>query len=332
MAGEPAALIEGPVTPVPEVEVAAGVLIDDQGRVLLARRPVGKVYSGYWEFPGGKVEPGETVRQALDRELHEELGIEVTEADPWISQHFSYPHALVHIRFFRVRAWRGEVRAIEHDGLAWQRPGQFDLEPMLPANTPVLRSLSLPEVYAISDVANPGPTGFLDALDRQLARGLRLLQWREPTLAAADQQALLSEVIRRCHAVGARVLVNSACALAGPSRADGVHLTARALRECTQRPDLPWVSASCHDAEELAMAARLGVDWVVLGPVAATRSHPGVAGMGWDRFESLVRDLPMPVYAIGGMRHDDAAMARSHGAHGLAMISAVWAQSRSDRG
>jgi 8-oxo-dGTP diphosphatase len=126
------------------VRVAAAVILRPDGQVLLAQRPHGKAYAGYWEFPGGKLEPGETAREALDRELQEELGLTVRDAAPWMVQRYAYPHADVELNFFRVFAWDGEP--VGHDGQAfrWQTPGQFDVSPLLPANTAVLRALELP--------------------------------------------------------------------------------------------------------------------------------------------------------------------------------------------
>ena len=132
------------------VPVAAAVITRGDGRVLLAQRPSGKPYAGYWEFPGGKVEPGETPRAALTRELTEELGLTVRRAAPWLVQRFVYPHAHVELHFFRVHEWEGDP--VGHDGqaFAWQMPGAFDVAPLLPANTLVLRALTLPEVCGIT--------------------------------------------------------------------------------------------------------------------------------------------------------------------------------------
>ena len=117
------------------VRVAAAVVVRADGRVLLAQRPEGKPYAGYWEFPGGKLEPGESPAHALARELKEELGITVTRTAPWLTQEFVYPHAHVELNFFRVYGWTGDP--IGHDGqaFAWQTPGAFDVAPLLPANT-----------------------------------------------------------------------------------------------------------------------------------------------------------------------------------------------------
>jgi 8-oxo-dGTP diphosphatase len=120
------------------VDVAVGVLIDPQGRFLITSRPAGKVYAGHWEFPGGKVEPGETVAAALRRELHEELGITIADALPWKSTLHDYPHALVRLHFCKVFAWRGEFEMREAQQMAWQTL-PVTVAPLLPGTLPVLQ-------------------------------------------------------------------------------------------------------------------------------------------------------------------------------------------------
>ncbi|MBE0547045.1 MAG: NUDIX domain-containing protein [Rubrivivax sp.] len=120
------------------VDVAVGVLIDAGGRFLLTSRPPGKVYAGYWEFPGGKVEAGESIAQALRRELHEELGITIADAQPWQVEMVDYPHALVRLHFCKVFAWQGDFEMREGQAMAWQTlPVQ--VAPVLPGTLPVLR-------------------------------------------------------------------------------------------------------------------------------------------------------------------------------------------------
>lgn len=119
------------------VDVAVGVLIDADGNFLLTSRPEGKVYAGYWEFPGGKVEPGETVEQALRRELHEEIGITIGPATPWQVEMFDYPHALVRLHFLKVFAWDGEFQMREGQQMAWCNL-PVHVAPVLPGTVPVL--------------------------------------------------------------------------------------------------------------------------------------------------------------------------------------------------
>ena len=119
------------------VDVAVGVLIDACGRFLLTSRPAGKVYAGYWEFPGGKVEPGETIEQALRRELHEELGITIGPALPWHVELVNYPHALVRLHFCKVFAWSGAFEMREQQAMSWQDL-PVKVAPVLPGTVPVL--------------------------------------------------------------------------------------------------------------------------------------------------------------------------------------------------
>jgi 8-oxo-dGTP diphosphatase len=308
----------------PITEVAAAVLIDATGRFLLAQRPAGKVYAGYWEFPGGKVEAGETPRQALARELVEELGIAVCTAYPWITLTYRYPHAFVRLRFFRVLAWSGELHPHEGQAVAWQRVDGVNVAPVLPANGPVLRALALPNAYGITCVAQLGRSAFLARLDAALGAGLRLVQLREKSLDAETLIAVGRDIVGRCHAAGARVLVNGDVELARRIGADGVHLPAARLMASAQRPAVELCGASCHDRAELDRAAEIGADFVVLGPVHPTPTHAGMPTLGWERFAHLTADYPLPVFALGGMRADDLAAAWSRGAHGIAMLRGAW--------
>lgn len=305
-------------------EVAVAVIQRPDGRFLLGRRPAGKVYAGYWEFPGGKVEPGESVREALARELREELSLTVERAYPWITRTFAYPHGTVRLRFFRVVRWRGALEDREHEALAWHRPGDSALAPMLPANGPVLRALELPSEYAITHGEGLGTGPFLERLEAALQRGVRLIQIREKSMPPGQFRAFAREVLACARAWGARVLVNGDVATAEALGADGVHLNANALMALPSRPPVAWCGASCHDEEELARAAELGVDFVVLGPVLPTLSHPGGATLGWGCFAELIRDYPLPVYALGGMEPAHLETAWEHGAHGIACMRAAW--------
>jgi len=302
-------------------EVAAAV-IERPGEFLLAQRPEGKPYPGYWEFPGGKIEPGEDAHAALVRELAEELGIGVREASPWITRVYAYTHATVRLHFFRVTRWDGEPRPLEDQAIRWQRVEAPDVSPMLPANAPVLAALALPAIMVISSAAALGIDGWIARLSERLTAEHLLVQLREKGMQHQRLQHLVSRTLARTEPFGSQVVVNSDCGTF-PQTA-GVHLTSAALMAATARPEAPLVGASCHDAAELGHAAVIGVDYAVLGPVKPTASHPGGAVLGWDRFRELARDRPMPVYAIGGLARADLAFARAHGAHGVALLSAAF--------
>ena len=306
------------------IDVAAGVLIREDGSFLLAQRPEGKVYGGYWEFPGGKLEAGELPARALARELHEELGLDIEDPSPWVTRVYTYPHGTVRLRFFRVRRWRGELHGREGQAFAWQRSERITVAPMLPANEPVLRALALPDEYAISNATEVGEEAFLAALVQRTSAGLRLLQLREKTMPADRLARLAARVVPIVRGTGGVVLVNGDEGIARESGADGVHLTAEQLAATAKRPPFERVGASVHSAGELRKAERLGLDLAVLGPVAPTPTHPHAAVLGWGGFQRIARDAALPVFAIGGLARSDLERAWTHGAHGVAMIRGVW--------
>ena len=295
------------------VEVTAAVIQRADGSFLLAQRPAGKVYAGYWEFPGGKVETGEEPARALFRELQEELGIEVEHAYPWSTRVFAYSHATVRLNFFRVDSWKNEPHPREDQAIAWQHLHAPMAEPMLPANAPVLASLALPHEYAITNAGQLGIPSMLSALQRRLESGLKLLQVREPELTQAERTLFTQQALGLAHRYGCKVLVKSPA-----PAADGLHLTARQLMTLKERPTGGLVAASCHTPEELEHAMRLGLDFVVLGPVKDK------AAIGWQAFARIARGASIPVYAIGGLTRADFEDAWRAGAHGLAMIRGSW--------
>lgn len=306
------------------VDVAVAVIVKPDGEFLLAKRPSGKPYAGYWEFPGGKVEAGEAVYDALVREIREELGIIVEQAYPWITQIFSYPHAKVKLHFYRVTQWQGEPCPHENQELSWQYTEHVQVTPLLPANGPVLRALGLPAIYGISHVAEMGKAAFLAQMEAAFEKGLRMVQIREKQMQPDELAALVRDVLPISRRYGAKVLVNGSMEVAQATGADGIHLTSRQLLDAHARPDFGLVGASCHNREELQCAAALGLDFAVLGPVKPTLTHPGVPALGWEHFAGLIKDSSIPVYALGGMHDDDLIPAWQQGAHGIAMLRAAW--------
>ncbi len=305
------------------VEVSAAVLLRRGGRqFLLAQRPRGKVYAGYWEFPGGKVEAGETAYQALVRELHEELGVVVEQAWPWLCREFTYPHASVRLRFFRIDTWHGAIAPLEHSALAWLTVGEApQVEPILPANGPILQALALPPVYALTNAEENGVPAELARLERALAGGLQLIQVRDKTLPPTLRRHLAEAVTARAeHYANVRVLINDDPELALTVGADGLHLSSRLLWQLRERPACALVAASCHTAADLSRAAELELDFVVLGPVLPTASHPAAGGIGWLEFARLAGRSPLPVYALGGLSPAMLDSAREHGAHGIGAL------------
>jgi 8-oxo-dGTP diphosphatase len=305
------------------VDVAAGIVTRTDGSVLMAERPAGRPWAGYWEFPGGKFESGESPVAALGRELHEELGIEIDHAYPWITRIYDYPERRVRLHMYRVLKWHGKPHGKEGQQISWENPLAVQCQPLLPANDAILRFLCLPQIYAITKASKYGIAAFMQRLQIALENGIRLIQVRERMVPGQLTQ-FARNVVSMAHEYGARVLINGSENMARTSGADGVHYQTSQLMRCKRRPKVALWGASCHNLEELLRAAELGVDLVVLSPVLPTQSHPGEPTLGWDKFSDLCRDLPMPVYALGGMNKDQLDTAMTRGAHGIAMLSGVW--------
>ncbi|MGB6008678.1 Nudix family hydrolase [Castellaniella sp.] len=322
--------------PKPYVRVAAGLILDSRGRLLLGQRPEGKAWPGWWEFPGGKIEAGETVEQALVRELDEELGIRATRVYPWVVHVHEYPKSIVELAFCQVTAWEGEPHGRENQALDWVDPWDIRLDEsehpigpgggsLLPAAAPPLRWLRLPTRYRISSIGHPDHlAGWLARLRQELLGGLQLVQFREPGWAgdADSLQAAFQATLALCRQQGARCLINSCHPHAWWSQADGIQLRAADAARVLQQDIRPpgWLGVSAHDEEGIATARQLQADFVVLGHVHETDSHPGAAPLGWDRFGALAAAAGRPVFAIGGQSLDTQEAARRNGAHGIAAL------------
>ena len=309
------------------IEVVAGIMQDAQGRVLLGQRAANTFYPGYWEFPGGKIEPGESAKEALVRELREELDITVTDLSAWFQTSHTYPHAHVKLHFFHVHAWQGTPKAIIHSALSWQKPGNLNIHPSLPTTAPALKRLQLPTRMGITHAWQIGLDAQLRALDKALSRGLRLIQVREPGLDEVALSTFFEAAQQRASAYQAIVLYNGTTLQAQTLKAHGLHLNSQALRiahQQGQRPDFEWVGAACHCAEDLKMAEQLALDYAVLSPVCPTLSHPGEPSLGWTQFQTLANAISLPVFALGGLNWGDLDVAQTHHAHGIGMLRGAW--------
>ena len=308
------------------IEVAAGALQDAAGRVLLARRPEGVHQGGLWEFPGGKVEPGESVRQALARELEEELGIGIRACRPLIRVGHRYADRHVVLDTWLVNAWRGEPRGREGQPLQWTVSQEIAPASMPAADLPILKALSLPSRYVITPPQVENPSTFLGQLESTLDLGAKLVQFRVFGLEMPRWRQLVREADRACREAGATLLLNASLQETLALGVQGLHLNRQWLMRMNSLEEARGllVGASCHDDRELRKAQALGVDFAVLSPVLPTASHPQVRQLGWEGFSCLVREANLPVYALGGMQPGMVEQAWRHGAQGIAGISGLW--------
>ncbi|WP_428607924.1 Nudix family hydrolase [Sedimenticola sp.] len=310
------------------VHVAVAVIQDNQGRVLLTRRPAGAHQGGLWEFPGGKVERGEDLDSALRREIREELGVEVSTYQPLIDVTYSYPDKTVRLDVHRVDKYFGKPLGLEGQPLEWVFPEHLYQYAMPAADRPICTALRLPQQYLITgpDPADPKP--FLRRLETSLSRGVRLVRLRAPGIGLSDYRALASDALSICRQFGAEMLLSNSAELAQELDAAGIHLSSQQLTVMSERPltSEKWVSASCHTLAELQQAMAINADFCVLSPVLPTQSHPNAKPMGWDRFAQAVAAANLPVYALGGLDQSYIDIAVKKGGQGIAAISALWAK------
>ena len=305
----------------PVVDVAVGVLRAPDGRVLLAERKAGKDAAGFWELPGGQVDPGESAVQAAARELFEEVGVRALELAPWRVYEHDFPAKRVRLHWFHVRRWSGEPNGREGQRLAWVDPTRPTVGPLLPSNALALATLALPDLVAVARV-NRAPGGRDELLARipsLAADGLRLLIVRAPDLAPAQRVQLTRRLRQRRRGTGLRLLLSGTALEARQAGACGLHSTAAALAGLIERPPTRLWAVSVHNARDLEHATALGADVALASPVLPTASHPGDDALGWDGLQALVAASPLPVYAQGGLGPGDIGAARAAGALGVAV-------------
>lgn len=301
------------------LHVAVGVIKDGEGRVLISLRHDDADQGGLWEFPGGKLESGESVEQALSRELKEELDITVLEITPLIKVDHQYADFKVLLDVWLVTLFSGKPVGREGQEIKWLSPDKLKNYSFPEANAPIVVAARLADEYAILNAENDAD--LLTDLNTILDNGVKLIQARIKALSEKEVRRFFELAIPLCKEKGAKLLVNSAVKNTDRINVDGIHLTSLDLMALEQRPmGYEWVAASCHNRVELQHAAQIGVDFVVLAPVLPTRTHPEAEAMGWDKFEALTASVNIPVFALGGMMKQDKYFSLKVGAQGIAGI------------
>ncbi|MDO9105164.1 MAG: Nudix family hydrolase [Methylovulum sp.] len=303
------------------LQVAVGVVKNASGQFLISLRNRSLHQGGLWEFPGGKLEPGETAEAALTRELKEELDITVHAATPLICIRHQYPDLAVQLNVFLVEHFSGEAKSCEGQRWQWAEAKELKHYDFPPANAPIINAALLPHYYAILDDADPPQ--LLAQLHHILNQGVKLVQARLKNLTPAEVSRFVNQAYPLCQQQGVLLLMNSAAQAHNGPHVDGIHLTSRDLLGIGKRPESArWLGASCHNLQELLHAQAIGVDFAVLAPVMPTHTHPDAATLGWEQFAQLLTQVNLPVYALGGMSLSSLTTARLAGAQGIASIRA----------
>ncbi len=320
----------------PTVKVAVGLLLrnfPERPQILMAERTGNQHYAGFWEFPGGKLEAGEHADTALSRELTEELAIHPTLFYRWGGvRQFVYPHAHVHLFFYRITEWEGTPEGAEGQTIEWFDLYSLPEETILPANRPLLRFLRAPITHLITDVARYGEKNLLKQLKIWLDQPTPFsIQIRDKTLSENERKQWGHRVLSlvKNDRNDCPVLWNGSPAIASSLGFDGVH--------CPQNiwtaPDfvwpehLPlsfWKSAACHTSEHISRIEQLHFDSATYSPVKMTTTHPHTPALGWNQFETDIQQSIIPIYALGGLHPGDITTAFRHGAHGIALCSSAW--------
>lgn len=317
-----------------EIHVAVGVIVRE-GQVLIARRPDHVHQGGLLEFPGGKVEPDETVQAALVREIAEETGLQIPPdtLQPMIGIRHDYGDKRVFLDVWRTEQAQGEAHGCEGQVIDWVSPDSLRDEDFPAANRPIIRALQLPFLLAITgnitaDIGAHQVRAALTRLPKSDRPGLVLL--RAPELAKDDYDSLAESGLDLCEAAGTKLLVHGAPEVFDDNPdAAGLHMPWREAEKLEARPvpDGVWLGVSCHNAHEINHAVAIGADYVTLGPLKPTATHPGAASLGWVQFRDLVARAPIPVFGLGGLEPADLGKVHQVGGQGVAGIRYWWPQS-----
>ena len=308
------------------VHVAVAVIRDKDGQVFITRRPNYVHQGGLWEFPGGKVEPGESVLDALRREIKEEAGVSIQHAQPLIKIPYRYPDKHVLLDVWEVTQYSGDPHGKEGQPCNWVATRDLVTLDFPLANRPIISAVQLPSVFLVTPEPGSDKKLFLATLVRSIESGVRWIVLRAKSLSDDDYKTLAREVCEICSIRGATVMLSTDTEEIDRLAAGGLHVTASQLMRLKNRPLRAdqWFSASCHNREEIEHANSIGIDFIFLGSVKQTASHKDVKPIGWDEFARLTDFASMPVYAIGGMTSEDQAQSRLMGGQGIAAIRALW--------
>tara|TARA_R110002072_G_scaffold55372_4_gene144404 strand:- start:8471 stop:9454 length:984 start_codon:yes stop_codon:yes gene_type:complete len=307
--------------------VAVGVIYNvTKDKVLISKRSKNQHLAGYWEFPGGKVECGESVDVALKRELYEELGITVSKAEAYTSVSHAYTCKTVLLDVWKVAEWSGTPESRENQEFCWVSINELHKYNFPDANKYIIQSILLDPMYVISQESYENYSHLYSVTEDCFASGLKNFQLR----LKIDRNKLfqkivetLSEVARR---YDSRIILNGSATDIDKYPVDGIHLNSNELARYENRPisEEYILGASCHNEAELTRAVKINVNYAFLSPVLFTASHPKANAIGWKNFSSLIEGFNFPVYALGGMVPTDLEIAKNHGAYGIAMLGAIW--------
>ncbi len=307
------------------LDIAIGILQRD-GQYCLSRRQKHQSFADKWEFPGGKVEAGEQVVEALQREFREELSVNTECWQPLIVVPWVYQDVAVRLHVFVTDTFSGEPVGNEGQQIRWFDIEELDKLDFPAANRGIVSAMKLADKYMncgkFADMDDA-----LDKLSTALHAGVRLCQLKAKGLDSEQFAELADKAIALCHQHQATILLNGPVELLeSHPQADGIQLASNTIYEFESRPISAnkLLGVSVHSDEDIQQALNIGADFLLLSPLRETSAHPGVPGIGWDEFAEKVREIPIPVYALGGVKPEDAEEAKRRGGQGVSTTSGLW--------
>ncbi|MGI0117377.1 Nudix family hydrolase [Zooshikella sp. RANM57] len=311
------------------VHVAVAVIVNTSGEVLIAKRASHQHQGDKWEFPGGKVELGEEVTDALVRECKEELNITVKPSRRLIAITHDYGDKCVMLDVWYVDHLSGQPVGLEGQPIRWVSTDTLWSYTFPSANKPIIRAIQLPSEYVITGDFTDYDELFIK-VKRIIGHGHKLIQFRAPQLSEQDYLAIASELLLFCEAAGCRLMLKGSPQSVYQLGGKGLHLTAQQLKLVSATDLEPFkqpnylLAASCHNEAEIRLAEQLGVDLITLSPIKHTQSHPTLQPLSDAERDLLTQKATIPVYWLGGMSQDQLSLAWSLGAQGIASIRAHW--------
>jgi 8-oxo-dGTP diphosphatase len=305
------------------IHVAVAVIKNPRQEVLVALRRPDSHQGGLWEFPGGKVEKGESVFTALQREIQEELDLSITAAFPLIKISHDYGDKRVLLDVWQVTEFGGNAIGREGQQIQWLPAVDMRVQDFPAANRRIIDLLKLPLEMAITPALQELPA-LSEYLEKVAAADVKLIQLRQKQLPTADLLKWADHAQALGERLGLKMVVNAPVDLIPMMPGGmGLHLSATELGKLTAPLAKPGflLGCSCHSQDELRRAEALSVDYALLSPVAEIAKYPAAAALGWSGLAELAADVNVPVYALGGLQRKDLEIAQSMGAVGIAGIS-----------
>lgn len=305
-------------------------ILRNKNEVLVSRRRSDTHLGGLLEFPGGKVEQNESPFSALQREIKEELNVEIINASPLIQIPFNYSDRKILLDTYLVDEYIGKVNGQEGQEICWQsiealRPDEFPA-----ANYGVIQALQLPRIFSVTPDYSEDSENFLSNFENVVRKeSTQIIQLRSHNLNRSDYMDLSKQCAELCNKHSVKLILNRDVDEFDGALSSGLHLTSDRLLNAKRRPlNKPYlVGASCHNAKEIECANRLKLDYIFIGPVIEKNHSKNNMKLDWSGFAALSHKSEAPVYAIGGLNKSDLDKSIQHGGQGIAAIREFWSES-----